>query len=84
MAPLKEVDEQKLTQIFRDLFNDPDFRLSDHMTAADVEGWDSFNHINLVMMVEEEFGTRFTTSEIAQLANVGQFKQLIASKIYGS
>jgi len=25
---------------------------------------------------------RFSTSEIAQLANVGQFKELIASKIY--
>jgi acyl carrier protein len=82
MASLKDADEQKLTQIFRDLFNDPSLTLRDEMTAADVQGWDSFNHINLVMMVEEEFHTRFSTSEIAQLANVGQFKELIAFKIY--
>lgn len=82
MATLREPDEQKLTQIFRDLFNNPDLVLTEEMTAADVEGWDSFNHINLVMMVEEEFSARFSTSEIAGLANVGQFKQLIASKIY--
>jgi acyl carrier protein len=82
MATLREADEHKLTQIFRDLFNNPDLVLTEKMTAADVEGWDSFNHINLVMMVEEEFNARFSTSEIAQLANVGQFKELIASKIY--
>jgi acyl carrier protein len=82
MATLLGPDEQKLTQIFRDLFNKPDLTLNDQMTAADVEGWDSFNHINLIMMVEEEFNTRFSTTEIAQLANVGQFKDLIASKIY--
>lgn len=82
MATLREADEQKLTDIFRDLFNDPSLTLRDQMTAADVEGWDSFNHINLVMAVEEEFSARFSTSEIAQLANVGQFKELIASKIY--
>jgi acyl carrier protein len=81
-TPLRESDEAKLTQIFRDLFNDPTLLPTAEMTAADVPGWDSFNHINLVMMVEEEFGVRFTTSEISGLANVGQFKALIASKLY--
>lgn len=82
MAGLNEADEQKLTGIFRDLFNRPDLVLHDQMTAAEIEEWDSFNHINLVMMVEEEFNTRFSTNEITALANVGQFKELIASKIY--
>ena len=82
MATLREADEKKLTKIFHDLFNNPDLVLTDKLTAGDVEGWDSFNHINLVMIVEEEFNVRFSTSEIAQLANVGQFKELIASKIY--
>jgi acyl carrier protein len=82
VASLRESDEKKLTEIFRDLFNNPGLILTDELTASHVPGWDSFNHINLVMMIEEEFDTRFSTTEIAQLANVGQFKELIASKIY--
>jgi acyl carrier protein len=84
VAGLQEHDEKKLTDIFRDLFNNPDLILTDELTAAHVPGWDSFNHVNLVMAVEEEFNARFSTSEIAQLTNVGQFKELIASKIYSA
>ena len=74
-------DDAKLVEIFRTLFNIPDLQLNDELTARDVPGWDSFNHINLVMYVEEEFGIQFTTREIATLKNVGEFKILIASKL---
>ena len=78
---LSAKDEARLTEIFRTLFNNPALGLTDELTASDVPGWDSFNHINLVMYVEEEFGIRFTTREIAALKNVGEFKILIASKL---
>jgi acyl carrier protein len=73
--------EAKLTEIFRTLFNDSTLVLRDAMTAADVSGWDSFNHINLVLQVESDFGLRFSTEEIATLKNVGEFKVLIARKL---
>ena len=75
-------DMARLTDIFRGLFNDPVLTLRDDMTAADVPGWDSFNHINLVMYVEEAFDLRFTSREIASLKNVGEFMALIAHKRY--
>ena len=78
---LNPADEIKLTGIFRTLFNDPELRLGDELTASDVPGWDSFNHINLVMYIEEEFAIQFTTREIAGLKNVGEFKVLIAGKL---
>jgi len=82
MSPeLSEQQTATLTEIFRTLFNDPDLVLRDDLTAADVPGWDSFNHVNLVMQVEEDMGVRFTTPEIAALANVGEFKLLIARKL---
>ena len=79
--PLSPDEESKLTEIFRNLLNHPDLVLRDDLTAADVTGWDSFTHINLVMQVEMDFGTRFTTHEIAALRNVGEFKALIAEKL---
>jgi acyl carrier protein len=79
-----ELDQKRLeqlTDIFRTLFNNPMLVLRDDLTAPEVPGWDSFNHINLVMQVEEDMGLRFTTQEIAALANVGEFKALIARKL---
>ena len=81
-SKLESADEAKLTDIFRTLFNDPSLVLRDDLTAPDVPGWDSFNHINLVMQIEEDFQLRFTTDEISSLANVGEFKTLIARKLY--
>lgn len=79
---LEDADEAKLTDIFRTLFNDPSLILREDLTASDVPGWDSFNHINLVMQIEEDFQLRFTTDEIATLKNVGEFKALVARKLY--
>lgn len=71
---------EKLTEIFRDIFNNDDLEISRETTAADVSGWDSFNHINLIMMVETEFRIRLKTAEITHLKNVGELMDLIAAK----
>ncbi len=41
------------------------------MSAKDVETWDSFNHINLVIAIETAFDITFATKEIAAMQNVG-------------
>jgi acyl carrier protein len=71
---------QKLTSVFRDVFDDPTLEISDATTAKDVEDWDSIMHVNLIVAVEKAFGTSFTTKDIKALANVGDFIQLIARR----
>ena len=71
----------KLSNIFRVLFNLPDIELNDNLTAKDISGWDSFNHVNLIINIEEEFNVRFSNSEVGGLQNVGNLKTLLASKI---
>jgi len=39
--------------------------------AGDVEGWDSVAQVELIIEVEQHFGVRFTTGEVAGLPNVG-------------
>lgn len=73
-------DTARLTNIFRTLFNKPDLQLRDDLTARDVPTWDSLNHVNLMMFVEEEFGVRFTTGEVSSMQNVGDLKRLIDAK----
>ena len=50
------------------------------MTAADVPGWDSVNHITLVVETERVFGIKFRTTEIEDLKNVGDLFRLIKAK----
>ncbi|MGF1498608.1 MAG: acyl carrier protein [Elainellaceae cyanobacterium] len=76
----EEIYEQ-LNTIFQDVFDDDDITVEDNTSAKDVSGWDSMAHINLVLGVEQEFGIKFKTSEVAQLSNVGEFVDLIQTKL---
>ena len=71
---------ERLTEIFHDVFNRDDFVLTPTLTAADVKGWDSMKHIELIMHVEECYSIRFTSKEIDGLTNVGDFARLISQK----
>jgi acyl carrier protein len=69
-----------LTGMFREIFDDETLVLSPTTSAATVPGWDSMNHITIVVETERRFGVKFQTSEIETLRNVGEFITLIAKK----
>jgi acyl carrier protein len=71
----------KLTELFHELFADDTIVLTPQTTANDIEGWDSFNHISVIVAVETRFGVKMTTNEIEKLANVGSLADAIESKL---
>ena len=72
---------RRLTELFRELFADDSIELSPETTANDIEGWDSFNHISVIVAVETRFGVKMTTGEIERLANVGALVAAIEAKL---
>jgi acyl carrier protein len=70
----------RLNDVFREVFEDDELRVSPKTTAQDVEGWDSLMHVTLVVNVEKVFGVKFSSSEIAGLKNVGELAALIERK----
>ena len=72
---------EKLQEIFRDIFDDDTIVLFDKMTSDDIEAWDSLSHINLIMDIEAQFAITFTTEEILETKNVGEFIQVIKNKL---
>ena len=74
---------RQLTELFHELFADDSIALTPQTTANDIEGWDSFNHISVIVAVETRFGVKMTTSEIDHLANVGALVAAIESKLSG-
>ena len=56
-------------------------KINRETTANDVDGWDSLSHMGIIVEVENEFNINFQFSEIANLKNIGDFVDLINSKI---
>ena len=52
-------------------------RIPTDTTAQDVDGWDSFTRVNLILAIELEFGIRFTTSDVERMHSVGDLVTFI-------
>ena len=76
----KETVKNRLTKVFRDVFDDDDIELTDDTTADDIEAWDSLEHITLISSVEKEFKMRFTMKEVSGMKNVGEMMNIIAER----
>jgi len=74
---------RRLTEVFQETFDDPGLQLRDSMTAADVDEWDSLQHIVLVLAVEREFRIRLNPAEVGKLENVGRMVDLLQAKAGG-
>ena len=71
---------EALTPIFREVFDDDSIELTDELTAADVEGWDSVEHFNLISEIESRFGMRFKMKEVSGMKNVGELAEIVAAR----
>jgi len=78
---MKPEDEIILLEIMRTNFNAPELELKNDMTADQIPAWDSFAHIRLVLLIEEEFGIHFPTNLIHKLRDVGHMKEIISELI---
>jgi acyl carrier protein len=67
--------------IFREVLDSPALVLTDELTAPKVKGWDSLNHVTLVMTLEEQFQVKFTTREVMGWRNVGQMLDCLQEKL---
>jgi acyl carrier protein len=67
----------RLEPIFRDVLDDDALVITRASNAKNVDGWDSFAHINLVSAIEKEFKIRFALGELQELQNVGDMIDLM-------
>lgn len=72
---------EKLTDIFRENFDDDSIVLKPETTANDIEDWDSLEQINLIGRIESKLGIAFDIKETLTLENVGDMVELIESKL---
>lgn len=71
----------KMTEIFRDLFDDESLELTEETSSSDVDGWDSLMNISIISTIEEEFDISFSIKDAAGLKTIGEIMDKIETKL---
>jgi len=75
----------EVQNVFQNVFGDDQLEVQESTTAADVDGWDSLAHLNLIVALEKRFGVKFATAEISRLkaegSNIGTLLELLSRKV---
>ncbi len=71
---------ERLERLFQTFFKDRSIRLTRDTTEADIEDWDSLEHVALLAAIEKEFRMKFTLREISGMKNVGEMADIIAER----
>ena len=69
-----------LTGLFKDLFMREDIVLGPDTKADDIDGWDSYKQVEIIIAVEDHYGIKMSTKEIDGLQNIGDIVALIEAK----
>ena len=69
----------QLQTVFDDTFLE-EVRVSEDLTAKEVDEWDSLSHVSLVLAIEQKFGVRFRVGEVESTKNVGELADLIVKR----
>lgn len=68
---------ERLDKVFQEVFDDDSITVDDGTTSDDIEDWDSFEHINLVVAVEREFSFKIPMGKVVTMKNVGEMVDII-------
>ena len=71
----------ELKKVILKELNLDEFDLQDETIAPQVPGWDSLNHVNIILAVEKNFNVKFKSYEVLRLKNVGDLQKLVDSKL---
>jgi acyl carrier protein len=64
-----------------DLFGVPAYQISNASSPETIEAWDSVQHLNLVLALEQKFNLQLSPEEIEQMKSIGDVAQLIEGKL---
>lgn len=72
--------EDRIKNVMSAVFGVPVGDITDEASPDTIESWDSLNHMNLVLALEEQFGVQFTDEEIVELMNYPLIKSILSKK----
>ncbi|MFC1645686.1 acyl carrier protein [Candidatus Omnitrophota bacterium] len=73
--------KEKVFKIVSQVMNVPFKEVNERSSSDNLGRWDSLQHINLILALEEEFKIKFTAEEIAQMGNVSIILDILQNKV---
>ncbi len=70
---------QKLKKIFSLILKKKDLKLT--LSRANEKKWDSLNHVNIIIAIENEFKIKFNANEIENMNSLKKIENIIVRKI---
>ena len=73
--------EQMVRDVMSIILNLNAAEINDNTSIDNTPGWDSANHINLVLALEEEFSISFEVSEFELMVSYFDVVQVVSAKL---
>jgi acyl carrier protein len=67
----------QVRNVASDIFGIPADKITAESSPETIENWDSIQHLNLVLAVEEKFGVQLDPEDIEQMKNIGAVAKLV-------
>jgi len=68
-------------QLLEDVLDEAGLVIGPESTAKDVEGWDSLNHVRVLLRIEQRYGIDLPLGDIEGAKNVGDLLAIINSSL---
>ena len=73
--------EETIRAVMAIILNMDATKIDDNTSMDNTPGWDSANHINLVLALEEEFSISFEVSEFELMVSYFDVVQVVGAKL---
>jgi acyl carrier protein len=54
--------------------------LTDESSVDSIESWDSLNHLNVVMAIEEAFGVQLSADDVIEMRSIATIREILRAK----
>ena len=72
---------EQIRSISSDIFSVPASSITEQSSPESIEAWDSTQHLNLVLALEETFNIQLSPEDIEQMRNIGNVAQIVEGKL---
>ncbi len=72
--------KQQIESLMADLFNISKEGVTDSLTMANTDGWDSLKHMELIATIEQSFDIELTFEEILAMQTLNDIKKILKEK----
>lgn len=57
-----------------------EYEITPDTLASEIPGWDSLNHMNVIVAIEKSYSIRFSAYDILKCNNIGDLQNLVNKK----